>query len=128
MNELEQKALELFDRLDSLATQYTPDVVEAAVTAVSVTAIGRIAEGFIGLGCAFIAWWLATHFTEYCRKKKDDGGFMSNWEVGVAIGFGVGGLVTSIIALISISNLMHIWNWVAIFNPKLALAHKILGL
>jgi len=128
MEGLEQKTVELLDKLDKLATQYTPDVVESAVSAVQISAISNLIYGVVGLFCVVICWWLATNATRFCRKKKQDGGWGSDWEIGVALSFYVGGLVCSIMTVISIWDLFNLWNWIAILNPKLALAHRILGL
>lgn len=53
---------------------------------------------------------------------------MTDWEIGWAPGLGAGGITAGIIALISVWSLFDVWNWVALFNPKLALAHRVLGL
>jgi len=127
MSDLEQKTIELLDKFDKLATQYTPDAINAAISAVQVSAIGSLIWGVIGCFCAYGFWWIATHFTQYSRNKKQEDGYMSDWEFGIAIGYIGGGIVTGFIALFAVSELFEIWNWVAIFNPKLALAHKILG-
>lgn len=128
MKELEGKTVEILEKLDALATQYTPEVMDAAITAVKITAIGNLVWGVFGLVCAGVAWWLTKNFTGYCRVKKQDGGWMSDWQIGWALGFGIGGAVSTFIALFAISSLFEVWNWVAIFEPKLALAHRALGL
>ena len=53
---------------------------------------------------------------------------MSDWDIGWALGLGIGGIVSMVFALVSVRALFDVWNWVGIFNPKLALAHRILGL
>lgn len=128
MGTLEQKAVELLDKLDALATKYTPDVIDAATSAVTVTAIGNIISGLVGVGAAVFAWWVTKNFSTYARKKKQDGGWMSDWDVGWALGLGIGGITSVIIALVSVWHLFDVWNWVALVNPKLALAHGVLGL
>ena len=128
MENLEQKAVELLDKLDSLATQYTPDVINAASSAVSITAMGNILTGFFGLGCIWLVWWITKNFATYARRKAEDEGWMSDWDIGWFLILGIGGVTSTVFALASIPNLFNIWNWVAIVNPKLALAHRILGL
>lgn len=128
MKGLEQKTVELLDKLDKLATQYTPEVVDSAVSAVQITAINNLIYGVVGLFCAVICWWLAVNFSKFCRKKKQEGGWGCDWEISFALSFYVGGMVCSIIAIISIWDLFNLWNWIAIYNPKLALAHRLLGL
>ena len=128
MSELENKTVELLDKFDSLATQYAPTVIDAAVASVQVTAIGNLVWGVFGLVCAFTTWWLSKNFSKYARKKKNDNGYMSDWDVGMTIGASVGILSSTIIAVTSVASLFNIWNWVAIFNPELAMAHIVLGL
>lgn len=128
MSELETKTVELLDKFDALATQYTPTVIDGAVTAVRVTAIGDLVWGVFGLACAFIAWWLTKNFSLYARKKKDEGGYMSDWEIGIAIGMAAGILSSGIIVATSVGALFNVWNWVAIWSPELAMAHRVLGL
>ena len=127
MSELENKTVEILDKFDALATQYTPAVIDGAVTAVQVTAIGDLARGIFGLACAFATWWLSKNFSQYARKEKTDD-YMSDWEIGIAIGMGAGILSSGIIAVTSVALLFDIWNWVAIWNPELATAHRVLGL
>ena len=128
MGTLEQKAVELLDKLDALATKYTPEVIDAATSAVTVTALGNILSGLVGIGAAIFAWWVTKNFATYCRRKKQEEDWMSDWEIGWALGLGVGGITSGIVALYSVWSLFDVWNWVALFNPKLALAHRILGL
>ena len=126
--DIETKTVELLDKLDALATQYTPEVIDGATTAVTVTAFGNLLYGLLGLLACYGLWWLAKNATEYCRKKKDDGGFMSNWEIPLAISFMGGGVACGALAVSSVFALFDLWNWVAIFNPQLAMAHRVLGL
>ena len=128
MGTLEQKAVDILDKLENLATQYTPEVIDAATSAVTVTALGNILSGIVGIGAAIFALWVTKNFAKYCRRKRQEEGWMSDWEIGWALGLGVGGITSGLIALISVWSLFDVWNWVALFNPKLALAHRVLGL
>ncbi len=128
MNNIEDKAISILNKLEALTTQYTPEVMDAAITSVKVTATGNLVMGFIGLGAAFAVLWLAKNFTTHCRAKRQEDGWMSNWDVGAALTFFISGVISGIMAVFSIWTLFDVWNWVAVFNPKLALAHKILGL
>jgi hypothetical protein len=126
--DIETKTVELLDKLDALTTQYTPEVIDGAVTAVTVTAIGELVYGLLGLVACYGLWWLTTHATEYCRNKKDEGGWGSDWEIPWCVSWVIGGIVCGAFATNSIWALFNVWNWVAIFNPELAMAHRVLGL
>lgn len=125
---LEQKVVELFDRFEELAVQYTPEVIEKATAAVSVTAIGNLVGGLSGLVAVYAVWWLTKNCATYCRNKKQDGRWANDWDIGWIISFVIGGVSGGCIAIISLFELIDIWNWVAVFNPQLALAHQVLGL
>ena len=128
METLEQKAVELLDKLEVLATKYTPEAIDAAASAVTVTAAGNLLLGIAGIGAAIFAWWVTKNFATYCRSKYQEDGWASDWDLGWRFGLGIGGIISGILALISVPYLFDVWNWVALFNPKLALAHRILGL
>ena len=128
MSDLESTAVSILDKLDSLATQYAPDVVDAAVSSVQVSAVSHLVGGLVAMAGGILALWIATNFANYAKAKKDKGGYMSDWEIGVAISFVAGGLGGAILFLVCISQLFEVWNYVEIFNPKLALAHQMLGL
>ena len=127
---LEDKAVDILDRLDSLTSSYAPEVMESAVQATMISGVNDIFNGLIGLLCAYGVWFstkkLVMFFVD--RKKKD--GYFSDWEweVGYTLAYVVGLSVCVIVAIGTIWSLFDIWNWVAIFHPELALAHKILGL
>lgn len=127
MKELEQKTVEILDKLEALTMQYAPDVVDAAVTTLQVNAISSIIWGIFGVICVFICWFITKKLIVFCTERKKKGGFYSDWEIGIVLSFGFGTIITCVIALWSLANIFSIWNWVAIFNPQLALAKKVLG-
>ena len=128
MDSLEQKAVDILDKLEKLTTQYAPEVLDAAASAVRVTGIGNIITGIGSMVSAAIVIWIAKNFANICRKKKEEEGYMSEWELGMGLSLAVGGITGSVLSIVFLFRLLNIWNWIAIFNPKLALAHKILGL
>lgn len=128
METLEQKAVDLLEKLEALATQYTPGVFDAATAAVTVTAFGNLLSGFVGIGAAFFTLWVTKNFATFCRRKRDEKGWMSDWDIGWTLGLGVGSITSTVLALCAIPALFNVWNWVALVNPKLALAHRVLGL
>lgn len=133
MKDIEQKAVEILDKLEALATQYTPDVLDAAVAIVQVNGIRNVVCGFLGIAAIFLVRAVARRSREYCQAQYDafheenphaDNG----WEVGVAVSIIFGVIATLILAISSVVTLCDVWNWVAMFDPKLALAQRILGL
>lgn len=82
MGTLEQKAVDILDKLENLATQYTPEVLDAATSAVMVTAIGNIVTGLAGIAAAIFALRVTKNFASLCSRKRQEGGWMSDWEIG----------------------------------------------
>lgn len=118
---IEQKSVEILDKLDKLATQYTPDVIDSAITSVQVTAIGNLLFGVIHVIGLIISYFL---FKKY--KKEVSSPTMEPELIAAQFVLFVVVAVISIIGVISIY--FDIWNYVSIINPKLGLAHKVLGL
>jgi len=128
MSELETKTVEILDKLDALTTQYAPDVIDKAVTAVSMTGIHNLVNSFAGFIALYGAWFATKKITAYFIKRKKEDGYMSDWEIGYTLSYLVGGLVCFFIAIFNVWTIFDVWNWTAIFNPELAMAHRVLGL
>lgn len=120
MSKIEDKAIDLLDKLEQLAVKYTPEVIDAALSAVQLTAISTLIYGFLCL--AFIFVWLKAAI----RKGKEYAENEDTELVGILTTVSVVAvLIPFIYVLLSI---FSVWTWVSLFNPKLGLAHKILGL
>jgi len=128
MSDLESKAVDILDKLEALTTQYTPEVIEKAVQAVSVSGVASIVEALLGLVVAYGLFLATKNLGAFFMKKKEEDGDSSDWEIGYCLTYFIGGVATLITVLASLIVLFSVWNWVAIFNPELAIAHKILGL
>ena len=128
MEGIEQKAVEILDKLDSITTQYAPNVVNSAIKVVQVNGLSRIFYGIIGIIGCFICVIVAKKLANKCTELKKRDGYLSEWEVGVAVSYILGAAVTIVLAICSILELFYVWNWIAIFDPKLALANKLFGM
>jgi len=128
MSDLEKKAVELLDKIEVITTNYAPDVTEAAIQAVRVSAISELVTcltGFILLGVGVFAGRKLINF--FVRKKEEDG-YWSDWEIG----YGISSLIVVIVGVIGglefAFGITDVWMWTTIFNPELGLAHKLSGL
>lgn len=127
MSKLEDKAASLLDKLDSVLTQYTPEVYNAAIDVVQVSGISEIVSSFLCIaGTIFIGYFLYKNrefFKEYDIST-------SNIITDIFMFAGWFGCMFMIIAsLVSMfTTILDVWTWISIFNPKLALAHQVLGL
>ena len=126
--DIETKSVELLDKFEALATQYTPEVIDAAEAAVRVTAISNLVYGVIAIATACGTCFLATKATSFFIKRREEDGPWSDWEIGIVLSAIIGVVSGTVFTLSGVTGLFSLWNWVAIFNPQLALAHKILGL
>lgn len=113
MRDLEQKAVDL---LDNLTAQYAPDVMAATLHVIQVSSLG-----YLLFGGALTAIGVGLITSAYRSTQKSGSTWLSDRELGQFI---VGGGC----AFLGGPLLLYIWNWVGIFAPKLALAHRVLGL
>jgi hypothetical protein len=127
MSNLEQKTVEILDKLDAAISHYSPQVYDAAVAAVQVSAIGELIIGFFFLIPLVFSVKFARVANSYFIAKNESERF-EGWDtiqVCVAVVYAI---IYAICLIVAINHILDAWNWVAIFNPKLALAHKIMGL
>jgi len=125
--DLQTKAVDLLNKLESLTTQYTPEVVNEAINVVRITAVGNLIWGVIGLAGPFFIWLYSVKLIRFFTKKHKENPF-ELWEAGQISTIVIAGAIVVVTTLCGIEKLFNIWNWVAIVNPELALAHKVLGL
>ena len=121
MTDETQKAVEFLDKLTALSEKYAPKIYETALTVVQVQAVGELV---LSATCLIFMYWLVKKalklkaqdfFDEYDEDLTD----MAIIIVGSAI------VVTSVCSLCC---LFDVWNWIAVFNPELALANKVLNI
>jgi len=116
------EALKLaFGKIEELTRQYGPQAVDTAAEVTRVNAIGHFmwAGGFATLTFACAALLALSIW----RLRKGDGYDDGPWEFGCVAG-GLGGLISFAVA---VAGLFDVWAWVALSNPKLALAHDVLA-
>lgn len=144
MSKLEDKTLELLDKFENLAEQYTPEVVDGALGAISVTAVDNLVEGVIfsvlAYICFFIARTLNRSLDNKIEEKLKEESEKSYKDARIEVIFDTDksgkdccmlflfGAISVIFFIVALTTLLDVWNWVSIFNPKLGLAHQVLGL
>lgn len=139
---LENKAVEILDKsqaaigafadkLGEMAKQYGPDVAEAALQMARIDAVNHLVIPVFGtvtcivVGVLFMPklWaWRRDREAYYVARNQ-------TWNQGSANILAVvvtAGYVT--IALISLCATLDVWKWAGVFEPKLWLAKRILGL
>ncbi|MEM7468887.1 MAG: hypothetical protein AAF387_18625 [Pseudomonadota bacterium] len=123
-NKLEEKALSLLEKFEDLASEYSPQVIEAAVEAVRVSAIGELLQAFIALLLLVLVAW-AFRWGLVQAKAID---CSENRVVARGTSFVFLVLFGGICLIHILSSVGDVWVWTSLVNPELALAHKVLGL
>lgn len=130
IDKLVQSADALTAKLGALAEKYGPEVIDAGLTVVQIEGASNVLVGLIGAAVAGLASVYAPRF--FRRGQEQWQAYLKN-RVGpegdacMAAGFG-NAVVGGIGALVALLTLANLWNWVAIFSPKLWIAHKLLNL
>lgn len=118
----------------TLGEKYGPEVVDAGLWVVRVNGLQQIATAILIAVAAFAAHKIVGPLLASGRAAKQAES-KKPWserdseagELRIAAGFLL--RVTSVVgAGLSVASLLWIWNWIAIFEPKLWVAKKLLGL
>lgn len=133
------EALKLaFDKLAELANTYGPPAVNTAAEVVRINAIGSLAVAALGVAmataggvvfCRYITkaikasadWdaWIEDRTNKLSRPSVDSAAYLPVLiPSGAAVVLGLA---------VSIFRLVNVWTWVALWNPKLALAAKVVN-
>lgn len=105
-------------KLGELATQHGPQAVDLAAQVVQVDAAGGLV---IGTACLLAAVIGGRKAIKVLRAGYDE-----EWGDGpLIVGGIVGCVVAALVGIFGAACLLDIWNWVGVFNPKLALAHEV---
>lgn len=114
MSELEQKIVDLADK-------YGQPAIDATLSAARTEAASYLATVPIKLGVAAAAAYGAYYLYKHLRK-------MSDFEDQLLPGLGIGlcGIVAFVAGLLGIWSLIDPWVWVALFNPEVYIAKRLL--
>jgi ABC-type Fe3+-siderophore transport system permease subunit len=124
---LEQKAVDILDKIERLADHYAPEVVDSAVATVQIAGIGNLIQGLFLVVFAIAVFFISKRVAIYCFDKQKEEPY-SDWFVGIVSSILIGGVLSFLMAFDGISEIIDVWNWIAATNPKLAIAYKIMGL
>lgn len=128
MSTREETTITLLNKLSTLTAQYAPEVIDAVVTSVQISAIGDLVMGVVDTIAAYAVWKLSVRLFRYSSAKIAEEGTLSDWTLARSLG--TGGLIfLCFVLLISAGGaLFDIWTYVGVFYPELALAHQVIGL
>jgi len=111
MEGLEAKAVELLDKLEKITITLAPQALDIAEGCMRVSGLQEVITGLIVLAISSLI--------SYKTSKKDYDGYDPAPTFIYFICTGA--------AVVGFCCVLDIWNWIAIFNPKLAIANKLLG-
>ena len=121
MTDETQKAVEFLDKLTALSEKYAPKIYETALTVVQVQAVGELV---LSATCLIFMYWLV----KKALKLKAQDFFDEYDEALTVITIILGGSAIIVTSVCSLCCLFDVWNWIAVFNPELALANKVLNI
>lgn len=128
MSALENKTVEIIDKsqaaiatladkLTEMAKQYGPDVADGALQMARIDAANHLLPSLVAL-------FLAPAFYVTARKLNPEDWHQPSLRGLATIGAGLGCAVSTLVSF----GIFDLWQWVGIFEPKLWLAKRILGL
>jgi hypothetical protein len=118
-NALSNKLLEIINQVQAGIVAKAPDAINLVLQEARIDAIGHF------LGAAGCLLTLYVFWRIFCKVKniKDEYGYI---EVGAIVYMVISGAISVLLAGFVICVLFDIWNYVAIINPKLYLAHQLI--
>ena len=128
MSKLEDKAVEILDKIEAITESYAPDVAAAAIEAVRISAIGDLVACITGVVLLCAGVFAGRKLISFFVRKKEEDGYFSDWEIGFALTAFIVGVIGVIGGIQFAFNITDVWMWTTIFNPELGLAHKLSGL
>lgn len=116
----------------TLGEKYGPEVVEAGLAVVRINGAGNL---LTGATCVAVCWLLfrlgrpiytagAKASAEYWKPSTPAGAPDGSGRMVLGLGLMVAGGAAGVVAFIS---LVNVWNYVAMFEPKLWVAKRLLG-
>jgi hypothetical protein len=127
MSDLQTKLVEVITQLQSVVKDNAADAVNLGLATIKINGIEHVIIGIIfllfSISGAFLAKKVYKWWCEAAEKSKDH--YFDGFEYGAGM---IGTVaITAILFIIFCCNIFNIWTYVAIFQPKLWLAHQILA-
>lgn len=124
MSEIEQKLVELIDKFENLSAELAPEVVEVGLTAARIAAGQELVYGVLALVVAGVFLWFPFKVWAGLYDADDTPDDIAF----VVFTTGASSLPTLIATIIALANLLNIWNWAGLFDPRLWIAARVMGL
>ena len=127
---LEEKLVNILTQIETLSKTMAPEVLNSAIEVTRMNGIIDIVTGVICFVISMCGAFAIVKYYKFCIRKKKEyratGNYTIDWDFTIYVPCGIISAISSILLLASIFQLMDGWNYVAIFEPKLALARSIM--
>lgn len=134
LDKLSEGAEAVVAKLGTMAEKYGPEVVDSALWVVRVNGIqelvSRLAIGvFFGAVFYVLARKVAAHIAENKARVAAKGRAfdVTDCDPFVVVFIGGSAAISGVGAAIALIGMTDVWRWVAIFEPKLWVAKRLLG-
>jgi len=133
-DKLEAKALELVDQLSAklatLATQYGPEVVDAGLAVARLDAAQKLIAGAACAVVTVVAGRFAARkgIPAFAQARVSECGWSDSKCLWFWFGSAAPLALATAASLAAASRLLSVWTWAGIFDPKLYIAARVLGL
>jgi len=113
-------------KLEALVAAHGPQAVDVAAHVAQINALNTLAElpgyGLLAGVGAYSARWCFRR-----ADRRDPDGYRDEDQIFWLIPAGLTAVASFFMLGAAVTALFDVWAWVALFNPKLALAHQILA-
>jgi hypothetical protein len=132
LDKLTDGADAIIAKLGTIAEKYGPEVVDSALWVVRVEGIRELVTSAVGLaiciGSAYACWRILNAHVIATKADKGRSYDFFDLNPGIFMPTGMIGLTAVGLAVASTLTLTNVWHWVAIIEPKLWVAKRLLGL
>lgn len=113
------KALEIVNTLQNTLMTHGGEAVQLGLATVRITCISYLMSSFIAMIGGVLLFVASGNFYKKYKKDKFD-------DTNITLSI-ICFLIGCLFILPAIGGFGYIWNWVGIFDPKLYLAHQVIG-
>lgn len=114
MSNIEQTSVELLEKFENFAINFSQEAIDVSMTVIQVNALNTL-----WISCFVLVTMIIIMRYSYKYTKSDD-------EIKLVAGTSIF-IFCCVIVIFLMTILLDMWTWIALFNPKLALAHKLLN-
>lgn len=125
--DIQFNADQALSKLGELVAKHGPEAVDLAAQVVRVNALNTL-SGVIGYGALAGLTFAALRFAlARAKEHQSRDAYDDLPKVGWGFAIAASGVGATGFAWAAAASALNIWAWVALFNPKLALAHQVLA-